>query len=218
MTRRNRRIIVGSVLLMVFMAISYDLLDRPLSLFCRDLDPEIVQVFQWITELGVSTGYLFGLAVLFVFFKFIRPRALAARRALFLFAAIAISGVAINLIKPLVGRLRPKLLFEGNLYGFDPFRIGYEYNSFPSGHATTVFALATALTLFFPRWRLPLFGFAAVIGLSRIVVGAHYLSDVMGGAYVGIMTVFLLVLLCRRSGWMDFPGDSDMENACLKQA
>jgi membrane-associated phospholipid phosphatase len=64
---------------------------------------------------------------------------------------------------------------------------------------------------------MPLAGFATVVGLSRIIVGAHYLSDVMAGAYVGIMTVFLLVLLCRRRGWMDFPGDPDMESAGLKQ-
>ncbi|MDD5100591.1 MAG: phosphatase PAP2 family protein [Syntrophales bacterium] len=217
MTRRMHAVAAVTLLPAALAVVSYMLLDRPLSLFCRDLAPEIVQVFQWITELGVSTGYLLGLAALFIFFKFIRPRALAARRVLFVFAAIAVSGVAINLIKPLVGRLRPKLLFEAGLFGFDPFRIGYEYNSFPSGHATTAFALAASLAIFFPRWRLPLFGLAAVVGLSRIVVGAHYLSDVIGGAYAGIMTVFLLFLLCRRRGWLDFPGDSDMESACLKQ-
>ncbi len=213
MTHRNRNIVIGSVLLFIFMAISYGLLDRPLSLFCQDLNPEIVQVFQMITKLGKATWYLVGFAVLFVFFKFYRRRPIAAKRAFFLFAAVAVSGLTTDLIKPLVGRLRPKLLFEANLYGFDPFRIGYEYNSFPSGHATTVFALAAALTLFSPRWRLPLVVFAAVVGLSRIVVGAHYLSDVMAGAYVGVMTVFSLVLLCRRRGWMDFPGDPDNKNA-----
>ena len=213
MTHRNLNIVIVSALLMVLMTISYALIDRPLSLFCQDLNPEVIQVFQWITKLGQSTGYLVGFAVLFVFFKYFRRRPIAAHRALFLFTAVALSGVIINLIKPLVGRMRPKLLFEANLYGFDPFRIGYEYNSFPSGHATTVFALVAALALFFPRWRLPLVGFAAIVGGSRIVVGAHYLSDVMAGAYVGLMTVFLLVLLCRRRGWMDFPGDTDKEHA-----
>ncbi len=211
MTHRNRNIIIGSMLLAVLMTLSYALIDRTLTLFCQDLNPELVQIFQWITKLGKSTWYLIGFAVLFVFFKFFQRRPLAANRALFLFAAVALSGLATDLIKPLVGRLRPKLLFEADLYGIDPFRIGYEYNSFPSGHATTVFALATALAIVSPRWRLLLFGFAAVVGLSRIIVGAHYLSDVMAGAYVGIMTVFLLVLLCRRRGWMDFPGDPDKQ-------
>lgn len=151
MTHRNLNIVIVSALLMVLMTISYALIDRQLSLFCQDLNPEVIQVFQWITKLGQSTGYLVGFAVLFVFFKYFRRRPIAAHRALFLFTAVALSGVIINLIKPLVGRMRPKLLFEANLYGFDPFRIGYEYNSFPSGHATTVFALVAALALFFPR-------------------------------------------------------------------
>jgi undecaprenyl-diphosphatase len=211
MTHRNRNIVIGSALLMILLTISYALLDRPLTLFCQNLNPDVMKVFGWITELGISTGYLIGFAVLFVYFKFFRRRSHAANRALFFFTAVALSGVIINLIKPLVGRLRPKLLFEANLYGFDPFRIGYEYNSFPSGHATTVFALTTAAALFFPRWRLPLVSFAAVVGLSRIVVGAHYLSDVIAGAYVGFMTVFLLVFICRRRGWMNFPEDPDKQ-------
>jgi membrane-associated phospholipid phosphatase len=202
MTHRNRNIVIGSTLLMVLMMISYALLDRPLTLVCQDLNPGVVQVFQWITKLGISTGYLVAFFALFVFFKYCLSRPIAAHRALFLFAAVALSGLTTDLIKPLVGRLRPKLLFEANLYGFDPFRIGYEYNSFPSGHATTVFALAAALSFFSPRWRLPLFSFAAVVGLSRIIVGAHYLSDIMAGAYVGVMTVFALVLLCRRRSWI----------------
>jgi undecaprenyl-diphosphatase len=217
MMHGQRRAIIGSAFVIVLISLSYGLLDRPLSLYSRNLNPDVIQVFQWITELGKSTWYLISLAALFVFYKFIRRHRLAANAALFIFAAVALSGVMINLIKPLVGRLRPKLLFEAGLYGFDPFRIGYEYNSFPSGHATTVFALAAALTLFFPRWRLPLFGFAVVVGLSRIIVGAHYLSDVMGGACIGVTTVFILLVLCRRRGWMDFPGDPDMESAGLKQ-
>jgi len=209
MTPRNRNIMIGFVLLMLLLTISYVLLDRPLSLFCQNLNPDVMKVFGWITELGISTGYLIGFAVLFVYFKFLRRRPLAANRALFFFTAVALSGIIINLIKPVVGRLRPKMLFQADLYGFEPFRIGYEYNSFPSGHATTVFALAAALALVYPRWRLPLFGFAAVVGVSRIVIGSHYLSDVLAGAYMGIMTVFMLALLCRRRGWMDFPGDPD---------
>lgn len=211
MTRRNHHIVIGSVLLMAMMAFSYGLIDRPLALYCQTLNQDIVQIFQLITELGKSTGYLIGFAALFVFFKFFRRRPVATNRALFLFSAVALSGLATDLIKPLVGRFRPKLLFEAGLYGFEPLRIGYEYNSFPSGHAATVFALAAALSFFFPRWRLPLFSFAAVVGLSRIIVGAHYLSDVMAGAYVGVMTVFALVLICRRRGWIHCRLDMNAE-------
>jgi len=201
MTREYRHLAVSFILLVILMLVSYHLIDQPLTMFCRSLAPTIIQVFQWITKLGKSEWYLVGFAVLFVFFKSVRRRQIAANRFLFLFVAVAGSGLLTDAIKPLVGRLRPKLLFEGHLYGFDPFHTGYEYNSLPSGHATTIFALAAALSLFFPRWRLPLFTLAAIVGLSRIVVGAHYLSDVMAGAWVGVMTVPLLMLLCRHRNW-----------------
>lgn len=211
MTRQNRHIVIGSILLMAMMAFSYGLIDRPVTLFCQDMNPEVVQVFQWITKLGNSTGYIVVFFMLFVLFKYYLRWTIAANRALFLLAAVALSGLATDLIKPLVGRLRPKLLFEAGLYGFEPLRIGYEYNSFPSGHATTVFALAASLALFFPRWRLPLFSFAAVVGFSRIIVGAHYLSDLMAGAYIGVMTVFALAIVCHRRGWIHCRPDMNKE-------
>ena len=207
MTRRDRNIAIGSALLAALIMISYAWLDRPAAFFCQGLDPIVIQIFQWITELGKSTGYLIGFFLLFVFSKYYLRRQIAANRSFFLFSAVALSGLITDLIKPVVGRLRPNLLMEADLYGFHPFRIGYDYNSLPSGHATTVFALAAALSLFFPRWRLPLFSFAVVVGLSRIIVGAHYPSDVLAGAYVGVMTVFLLLVVCRHRGYRLDPAE-----------
>ena len=67
------------------------------------------------------------------------------------------------------------------------FGIGYELTSFPSGHAQTAFALATALTILFPRWGIPLFIVAGAVGISRIILTSHYLSDVIAGAGIGIL-------------------------------
>src|SRR5262249_24630159 len=58
--------------------------------------------------------------------------------------------------------------------------------SFPSGHAMTSFAIAVALTHFYPDFE-PLLLFCALsIGLSRIVLGMHYLTDVIAGALIGV--------------------------------
>lgn len=201
MTRRNRLMTIGSIAVLALILFSYLFIDQPVAVFCQSLNQSIIDVFQWITELGKSTGYLIGLFMLFVFFRYIGRRPVVANRALFLFLSIALSGIIANMVKPMVGRLRPKMLFESNLYGFDVFHMGWEYNSLPSGHATTVFSLAMALSLFYPRWRLPFFFFAVMVGASRVIIAAHYVSDVLAGAYVGIATVFLLVSLCRRYDW-----------------
>ena len=58
-------------------------------------------------------------------------------------------------------------------------------SSFPSGHAASAFAFATAVTTEFPWLSLPLYGLATVVGYSRIHVGVHYPSDVMGGGVLG---------------------------------
>lgn len=58
-------------------------------------------------------------------------------------------------------------------------------DSFPSGHASLSFALATVAGDAFPRWKEEAFAAAAMIALSRVVVGRHWASDVVAGAWLG---------------------------------
>ncbi len=59
--------------------------------------------------------------------------------------------------------------------------------SFPSGDAALAFGAATGLWLTWPAARIPAVLVAVAIGLSRVVVGAHYPSDVVAGAVVGVL-------------------------------
>jgi len=167
-------------------------IDLPVARCFRALSQETRNVFEWITKAGVSTAYLIISFGLFIFFRRIRQKRRHADRALLFFSSIALSGIVANVVKFLVGRYRPKMFFEGDMYGFDPFRIGYEFNSFPSGHATTVFAIAITCTMFWPRYRMFFFAFAALVALSRLVLNAHYLSDVLAGACIGIATAIVM--------------------------
>ncbi len=70
-------------------------------------------------------------------------------------------------------------------YGFSWFDFGYSVASFPSGHSVTALSAYVVFALIFPKFRI-LFIFAGIIiALSRIVVGAHYLSDVIVGGILG---------------------------------
>jgi undecaprenyl-diphosphatase len=67
--------------------------------------------------------------------------------------------------------------------------------SFPSGHAASMAGLAVAVYALNPKWGVILFAMAILTGLSRIVLGVHYPSDVLAGwilgAGVGVLVVFL---------------------------
>jgi membrane-associated phospholipid phosphatase len=64
--------------------------------------------------------------------------------------------------------------------------LGPELDSFPSGHATSVFAAATVLGAFYPRVRWPLYEMAAAIALGRVYLD-HHASDVVAGALIGLV-------------------------------
>jgi hypothetical protein len=62
---------------------------------------------------------------------------------------------------------------------------GVGWDSFPSGHATASFAVASVLAATFPRWRWAILSLAIAIAASRILRGSHFLTDVVGGAVIG---------------------------------
>ncbi|WP_434470925.1 phosphatase PAP2 family protein [Aeromonas veronii] len=57
--------------------------------------------------------------------------------------------------------------------------------SLPSGHTAAAFLIATILAAGFPLWAPLLFGWAALVGASRLLLGVHYLSDLVAGALLG---------------------------------
>ncbi len=92
--------------------------------------------------------------------------------------------ICCKIIKELVARNRP-CNSHTFIHGAH-FLIGFkDSHSFPSAHATNMFALATLFTFYYPKKWIWFFAFAAMIGFSRIYVGVHYPFDVLGGAILG---------------------------------
>jgi undecaprenyl-diphosphatase len=70
--------------------------------------------------------------------------------------------------------------------------------SFPSGHATTAFAAAALVGAFHPRFRIPLYGVATLVALSRVYLGVHFWLDVVAGSALGIAIGLAIAAAARR--------------------
>jgi lipid A 4'-phosphatase len=194
----------------ILIAISISLADRPLALFFHARGPDLRALFDLTGRLGLTYGYLtaFGLAFVALHWggtlprlqPFARPmRAFSAVPA-FLFLSIAASGVVVDLLKFLFGRARPKLLFQQGIFDFEWLGLRPDHWSFPSGHSATIVALMTALWVLWPQHLLFYILIAAIVSLSRVAVGAHYLSDVFAGALIGVLTTWGVALVFAKSG------------------
>ncbi len=71
---------------------------------------------------------------------------------------------------------------------------------FPSGHISFFFALSGAIFLFNKRLGWIFFILSSMMGIARVFVGVHFLADILAGAVVGILSVYLSSLIFRRRG------------------
>jgi membrane-associated phospholipid phosphatase len=166
---------------------SYIRWDIPAAYACHGLSRSVLDIAEMVTTAGDSKWYFMVFVPAFVFFRFVKKNKVWAMKMLFLIISISASGLMNTLIKWIAGRNRPINLFNHGLFGFDFFKIGYELNSFPSGHSVTVFSLAAALSILFPRFGYLAFVPAAVIASSRVLLTSHYVSDVIAGAAIGMV-------------------------------
>lgn len=189
--------------------------DRPVSDAMRTLDathPGIINFFRAITDYAKSKWYLwpaaFGIATCFAVVKIYAlnqaVRLQAARlghHLAFLFASIALSGILTDTLKPIFGRARPVEMLRDGLYGFHPFTFHASMNGMPSGHATTAAALAAVLCTLLPRQKPIWLMIGMILAASRVMVNAHYLSDVLAGAAIGLGTTLFLARLRHKGNF-----------------
>ncbi len=140
---------------------------------------------------------LFALCWLALFVKGGKKGRIVA--TLLLFLIVLTDQINSTILKSLFGRLRPCAEVAGAAVLSDIRLLvdcGSGY-SFPSSHAANNFGAAFLLSFFYRSWSVAFYSFAGAVAFSRISVGVHYPSDVVGGIAVGAACAGIVIL-----GWM----------------
>jgi membrane-associated phospholipid phosphatase len=144
-------------------------------------------IFIWVTFLGNGVFSI----VVFVIFLLQRRWSHASQVML----AFLLSALIAQILKNLFSMPRPKQFFApGQYHYFIEGVTGLGFASFPSGHTTSVFALATLLAIFTKnrKAKIAFLLTGIAVGYSRIYLGQHFLGDVLMGSCIGTLTAVLV--------------------------
>ena len=118
--------------------------------------------------------------------------------AFWIFCSVFLASMVCGLLKFLLGRARPVFYEALNMTGFFPFGYDWAFRSMPSGHAVATFAGLVLIGLLVPRAKWFTWGLATLVGISRVCVGAHWPSDVILGAFIGMLSADIIMAFFSR--------------------
>ena len=151
--------------------------------------------FVGITELGNSFWYFTSFVLIFLFSYLAKINGLVVlekysylkRLSIFGFTYLLLVGVITQIVKHFVGRPRPNHALLDGSFEFSFFTAESAFHSFPSGHTSTIVAVTIIGSLALPGLRYFFYLCGFFIALSRVVVEAHFFTDVFGGALIAII-------------------------------
>ena len=186
------------------------LFDQPVGAGMKHTAPAIRFFGNMLTGFGESGWIIIVSIFLFIegwagslLLKSARSRCRAvmvSRIGGYFLVSIALSGLLANILKRIIGRARPLHFDDWGPFGFSPFSSHAAFQSFPSGHATTVGAFFAALIFLFPRCRVIFVVCAIWLAATRVMIGAHYPSDVIAGLALGAWFSFMTAIVYSRYG------------------
>ena len=165
-------------------------LDIPLLRLLRSLDLSSMQRMGDLGERIGNGGSLVALSVCLLGVGWVAGRKQWVQAGIESLLAHGCVGLLVNGLKHLIGRPRPRLTHSGEWQWWPSWESGLD--SFPSGHTSATFAVATVLARHWPRTAWVGYGLATWVALSRVWRGSHFVTDVVAGMVAGVVvgTVF----------------------------
>lgn len=212
-TRENKlnwlRILVGVIVTLALVFAGIFWFDIPVFNFLRRFD---CVTCEYIGEIfGIKVWLAVSFIVLCVFYirKFLRSKEknffkniygrIKNSYAFMVFASVFLASFAGIILKVLIGRARPVFYEALGMTGFYPFARDWAFHSMPSGHTMASFAGLVMIGMLVPRAKWFTWTLAIVIGVSRVCVGAHWPSDVVLGAFIGMIAADIVRAVVARS-------------------
>jgi undecaprenyl-diphosphatase len=164
-----------------------------LKLIFENRIPGLETIFIFITN---SAGAIaFGAPIVLLLIALKKKITVLRREALMILVPVALSAIIANALKYIFDTPRP---YE--VYSFiHKLSVGGS-PSFPSGHTADAFSFAVAMALVYRKWFIviPVLIWACLVGYSRMYLGVHFPSDVIGGALIGAACSYSYVLYGKR--------------------
>ena len=151
-------------------------------------------VFIFLTDTAGTIAY--AIPIILIFYALFKHNILLRMKGLQILSGLLLSTIIVTTIKNIIKRKRPyevDKIIQKLSYGG-----GY---SFPSGHTSDAFAVAISITLVLSsrRWILiPLYIWAVTIAYSRMLLGVHYLTDILASICISLLCALLMQFLFRK--------------------
>ena len=205
------RILIGATLTAVLVFAGIFWFDIPVFNFLRRFNcvsceyiSEIFGAKVWlvVSFIALCVFYMRKFSHSKNFFGDISPARIYGRvknsYAFMIFASVFLASFVGVILKVLIGRARPVFYEALGMTGFFPFARDWAFHSMPSGHAMASFAGLVMIGLLVPRAKWFTWTLAIVIGVSRVCVGAHWPSDVILGAFIGMVAADIVRVVVAR--------------------
>lgn len=149
--------------------------------------------FRAITDYAVPIAY--SIPVFLFLLAILKEHYVLKAKSIYIIQSSILALVLSKILKHIVNRQRPYITYpfiEKVTNGSSP--------SFPSGHTSDAFTLAASLSFAFPKWYVivPSFSWAVAVGYSRMDLGVHYPSDILGSIIIALFSSLIFYLLFQK--------------------